>query len=66
MSYRTRSQAEAAWAAFLNHENDNKMVKPQQPDHASNAKPGAQYWTWNDAVILVQFLVILVLCYKIM
>jgi hypothetical protein len=64
MSCPTRSQAEAAYADFLNH--DSQKVKPQQLVLASNVKPGAQYWTWKDVVILVQFLVILVLCYKIM
>jgi viroplasmin and RNaseH domain-containing protein len=52
-SYSTRMQAEKAYKAFLEH----ITVKGEQ---VSNK------WYWKDWVILVQFIVIAILLYKIM
>jgi viroplasmin and RNaseH domain-containing protein len=49
----TRMQAEEAYQAFLKH-----IV--EKGEHVSNK------WSWKDRVILVQFIVIVILWYKIM
>jgi viroplasmin and RNaseH domain-containing protein len=52
-SYSTRMQTEEAYQAFLEH-----IIEKRE--HVSNK------WYWKDWMILVQFVVIVVLLYKIM
>jgi viroplasmin and RNaseH domain-containing protein len=52
-NYVTWWEAEVAYATFF--EQHNKNCKPEQV---------AKFWNWKILVILVQFVVIVVLCYK--
>jgi viroplasmin and RNaseH domain-containing protein len=52
-NYSIRIQAEEAYEAFLEH-------------IAEKGEPVSNKWCWKDWVILVQFVVIVVLWYKIM
>jgi hypothetical protein len=54
-SYSTRMQAEEAYVVFLEHENQDRKL-----EHVTNK------WCWKNWLILVQFVVIVVLWYKIM
>jgi viroplasmin and RNaseH domain-containing protein len=61
-SYSIRMQAEEAYAAFLEHQNKDRKTEDvtRKPEHITNM------WCSKDWVILVQFIVIVVLWYKIM
>jgi viroplasmin and RNaseH domain-containing protein len=61
-SYSTRMQVEEAFVAFLEHQIE--LQKSEQV--AQKAEDVAKKWCWKDWVILVQFVVIVVLWYKIM
>jgi hypothetical protein len=54
-SYFTRLEAEIAYAAFLQQQNKDR--KPEQV---------VKFWYWKDLVMLVQFVLIVFLWYKIM
>jgi viroplasmin and RNaseH domain-containing protein len=54
-SYLTRRQAEEVYATFPEHQNKDRKL-----EHVANM------WCWKDWVILVQFVIIAVLWYKIM
>jgi hypothetical protein len=61
-SYSTRMQTKEAYVAFFEHQNElrkSEQVTQKVEDVAKN-------WCWKDWVILVQFVVIAVLWYKIM
>jgi hypothetical protein len=64
LSYHTQGQAEAAYAAFVDHE---KQKLRQQVLHVLSGKQVPEIWTWKDIVISVQLIVIIVhfivLCY---
>jgi hypothetical protein len=55
-------QAEEAYVTFLEHQNELRKSKQV----AQKAKDVAKKWCWKDWMILVQFVVIVVLWYKIM
>jgi viroplasmin and RNaseH domain-containing protein len=61
-SYSTRMQAEEAYVAFLDHQDE--LWKSEQV--TQKAEDAAKKWCWKDWMILVQFIVITVLWYKIM
>jgi viroplasmin and RNaseH domain-containing protein len=61
-SYSTRMQAEEAYVTFLEHQNELRKSKQV----AQKAKDVAKKWCWKDWMILVQFVVIVVLWYRIM
>jgi hypothetical protein len=55
-------QAEKAYAAFLDHQDELwKLEKVAQ-----KAKDVTKKWCWKDWMILVQFIFIIILWYKIM
>jgi hypothetical protein len=64
LSYHTQGQAEAAYAAFVDHE--KQKLRPQVL-HVLSGKQVPEIWTWKDIVISVQLIVIIVqfivLCY---
>jgi hypothetical protein len=61
-SYSTRMQAEKDYVAFLDHQDELwKLEKVAQ-----KAKDVTKKWCWKDWVILVRFIFIIILWYKIM
>jgi viroplasmin and RNaseH domain-containing protein len=60
-SYSTMMQAEEAFVAFLEHQNELQKAKQV----TQKVEDVAKKWCWKNWVILVQFVVITVLWYKI-
>jgi viroplasmin and RNaseH domain-containing protein len=60
-SYSTRMQVEEAYVAFLDHQDE--LQKSEQV--TQKAEDVTKKWCWKNQMILVQFVVIVVLWYKI-
>ena len=60
LSYPTQEQAQATYAAFVAYERKHVKRAP------SSVKEARGQCSFKDVVILLQFVVILVLCYKLM
>jgi viroplasmin and RNaseH domain-containing protein len=62
MSYRTKGEVESAYATFLKHDKVN--MKPQVVQGCCKCMVH-NFWTWKEEIMLCQFLLIIILCCKL-